>query len=158
MPRFCQHTPTARLIAPRVVPGHLPADARARALETLDGDGVTERYRRMAATAAQRLGLAPRLAPLARTRLHADGRDHRDAEPTDQGSPLTRGHRRAPRPDLNQDMRALLVAPQAGRPVLMTALRAHGRDAQGVGEVRRTPVHQGHIPYGLTYVVADRAL
>jgi hypothetical protein len=158
VPRFCQNTPTARLISPRVVAGQRHDDARARAVETLYGDGVTERYRRMAATAAQRLGLAPRLAPLARTRLHVDGRDNRDEEPMDQGSPITRGYRRAPRPDLNQDMRELIGEPQAGSPVRMTPLSAHRREAQDVGEVIRTPVHQVHIPYGLTYVVADRAL
>ena len=40
----------------------------------------------------------------------------------------------------------------------MKPLSGNSRDAQDFGEVRRTPVHQLHITYGMTYVVADSAL
>jgi transposase len=56
VPRFFQNKPTARLMAPRVIPAQRNDDALGRALDTLDDDGVTELYRLMAATAAKRLG------------------------------------------------------------------------------------------------------
>jgi hypothetical protein len=56
VPRFFQHQPTSRLMAPRVIPAPLQDDARGRALDTLDADGVTALDRLMAATAATRLG------------------------------------------------------------------------------------------------------
>jgi transposase len=56
VPRFFQHKPTSRLMAPRVIPAQLNDDALGRALDTLDDDGVTALYRRIAATAAKRLG------------------------------------------------------------------------------------------------------
>jgi hypothetical protein len=56
VPRFFQHTPTSRLMAPRVIPAPLTDDALGRALDTLYAYGVTALYRLMAATAAKRLG------------------------------------------------------------------------------------------------------
>src|SRR5262245_43253628 len=62
VPRFFQNKPTSRLISPRVAPKPLNDDALGRALETLYAYGVTELYSLVAATAAQRLGLAPRFS------------------------------------------------------------------------------------------------
>jgi Domain of unknown function (DUF4277) len=42
VPRFFQHKPTSRLIAPRVAPAQLNDDALGRALDTLYAYGVTE--------------------------------------------------------------------------------------------------------------------
>jgi transposase len=56
VPRCFQHKPTARLMAPRVIPAQLNDEALGRALDTLDDDGVTALYSLMAATAATRLG------------------------------------------------------------------------------------------------------
>jgi len=155
---FFQHKPTSRLSSPRVAPGQLNDDALGRALDTLYGYGVTARYSLMAATAAKRLGLAPRLAHLDRTSVHVDGRDNSDDAPTEQVIHITRGYRRDHRPDLNQVMLELIVEHQAGIPILMQPLSGNSRDAQDVGEVSRTHVHPWHVPYGTTYVVADRAL
>ena len=91
VPRFFQNKPTSRLISPRVVPGQLNDDALGRALDTLYGYGVTELYSLMAATAAQRLGLAPRFAHLDRTSFHVDGRDNSDEEPAEQVIHITEG-------------------------------------------------------------------
>jgi transposase len=99
VPRFFQHKPTSRLMSPRIVPAQRNDDALGRALETLDTYGVTELYRLMAATAAERLGLAPRLAHLDRTSLHVDGRYNSDEEPEDKVVPITRGYSRDHRPD-----------------------------------------------------------
>jgi transposase len=56
IPRFFQHQPTSRLMAPRVIPAQLNDEARGRALDTRDDDGVTALDRLMAAPAATRLG------------------------------------------------------------------------------------------------------
>jgi transposase len=56
VPRFFQHKPTSRLIAPRVIPAQLHDDALGRALDTLYDYGVTALYSLIAATAAKRLG------------------------------------------------------------------------------------------------------
>ena len=74
VPRFCQNNPTSRLISPRVAPEQRNADALGRTLETLYAYGVTELYSLIAATAAQRLGLAPRFTHLDSTSFHVDGR------------------------------------------------------------------------------------
>jgi|SRR5215475_3965701 len=54
-------------------------DALGRALETLYAYGVTALYSLMVATAAARLGLAPRFGHLARTSFHVEGRYNRCA-------------------------------------------------------------------------------
>jgi transposase len=81
VPSFFQNKPTSRLISPRVAPGQLNNDALGRALETLYGYGVTALCSLSAATAATRLGLAPRVAHLDRTSVHVDGRYNGDEEP-----------------------------------------------------------------------------
>jgi transposase len=158
VPSFFQNKPTSRLISPCVAPRQLNDDALGRALATLYGYGVTELYSLIAATAAKRLGLASRLAHLESTSFHVDRRDNSDEEPTEQGSHITRGDRRDHRPDRHHVMVELIVEHQAGSPVLMQPLSGNSRDAQDVGEVIRAHVHQWHITYGMTYLVADRAL
>ena len=74
VPRCFHHKPTSRLISPRVAPEERNDDALGRALDTLYDSGVTALYSLIATTAAKRLGLAPRLAPLDRTSVHVDGR------------------------------------------------------------------------------------
>jgi transposase len=141
VPRFFQNTPTYRLISPRIAPAQLNDDALGRALETLYTYGVTELYRLMAATAAERLGLAPRCAHLDRTSFHVDGRYNSDEAPEEQVVHITRGYSRDHRPDLNQVMLELIVEHQAGIPLLMKPLSGNSRDAQDVGEAVRTQVH-----------------
>jgi transposase len=158
VPMFFQNKPTYRLISPRVAPQQLNDDALGRALETLYTYGVTELYSLMAATAAQRLQLAPRFAHLDSTSFHVDGRYNSNAEPEAHVIHITRGYSRDHRPDLTQVMLELIVEHQAGIPVLMTPLSGNSRDVQDFGEVVRAHVQQLHITYGLTYLVADSAL
>jgi transposase len=141
VPRFFQNTPTYRLMSPRIAPAQLNDDALGRALETLYTYGVTELYRLMAATAAERLGLAPRCAHLDRTSFHVDGRYNSDEAPEEQVVHITRGYSRDHRPDLNQVMLELIVEPQAGMPLRMKPLSGNSSDAQDVGEAVRTQVH-----------------
>src|SRR5499426_1285290 len=102
VPRFFHNQPTSRLISPRIRPEQLNDDALGRALDTLYAAGVTELYSLIAATAAPRLGLAPRFAHLDSTSFHVDGRYNSDEEPDEHVIHITRGYSRDQRPDLNQ--------------------------------------------------------
>lgn len=102
VPRFFQNKPTSRRIAPRVTPAQLNDDALGRALDTLSISGVTELYSLIAATAAERLDLAPRFAHLDSTSFHVDGRYNSNEEPEDKVVHIARGYSRDHRPDLNQ--------------------------------------------------------
>src|SRR5918992_303383 len=135
VPRFFHNKPTYQLISPRVTPKQLNDDALGRALDTLYAYGVTELYSLLAATAAERLGLAPRFVHLDTTSFHVDGRYNSDEEPEEQVVHITRGYSRDHRPDLNQVMLALIVEHQAGIPLLMKPLSGNSSDAHEFGEV-----------------------
>jgi transposase len=158
VPRFFQHKPTSRLISLRVTPEQLNDDALGRALDTLYAAGVTELYSLIAATAAQRLGLAPRFAHLDSTSFHVDGRYNSNAEPDEHVIHITRGYSRDQRPDLNQVMLDLIVEHQAAIPVLMKPLSGNSSDATDFGQIIADHMAQLQITYGLTYLVADSAL
>jgi transposase len=158
VPRCFPQKPPSRLLSPRTRPDQRHDDALGRALDTLYADGVTELYSLIAAHAAERLGLAPRVAHLDSTSVHGDGRDNSDAEPEAQVVHIPRGYSRDHRPDLHQVMGELMVEHHAGSPLLRPPLRGHSSDAQDVGEVVRRHVKQLPPTYGLTYLVADSAL
>jgi transposase len=158
VPRFFQNKPTQRLVAPGIDAEHLNDDALGRALETLYAYGVTELYSLIAATAAERLGLAPRLTHLDSTSFHVDGRYNSKEDPDEHVIHITRGYSRDHRPDLNQVMLALIVEHQAGIPVLMKPLSGNSSDAQDFGEVISTHIDHLQTTYGATYLVADSAL
>jgi transposase len=158
VPRFFQNKPTQRLVAPSIDAEHLNDDALGRALDTLYASGVTPLYSLIAATAAERLGLAPRFAHLDSTSFHVDGRYNSEEAPDEHVIQITRGYSRDHRPDLNQVMLELIVEHQAGIPLLMKPLSGNSSDAQDFGKVISTHIDQLHTAYGATYLVADSAL
>jgi transposase len=158
VPRFFHNKPTYQLISPRVTPQQLNDDALGRAWDTLYAYGVTELYSLLAATAAERLGLAPHVVHLDTTSFHVDGRYNSDEEPEEQVVHITQGYSRDHRPDFNQVMLELLVEHQAGIPLLMQPLSGNSSDTQEFGEANRLHVHQLQATYGPTYLVADSAL
>ena len=158
VPMFFHNKPTQRLVAPGIDAEHLNDDALGRALETLYAYGVTALYSLIAATAAERLGLAPRFAHLDSTSFPLDGRYNSDEEPDAQVIHITRGYSRDHRPDLNQGMLELIIEHQAGMPVLRKPLSGNSSDAKDFGEVVRAHIDQLHTTYGTTYLVADSAL
>jgi transposase len=91
VPHFFQNKPLARLIAPGIQAHHLNDDTLGRALDTLYDVGVTELYSLIAATAAQRLGLAPTFMHLDSTSFHVDGRYNSDKAPDEQVVHMTHG-------------------------------------------------------------------
>jgi hypothetical protein len=64
VPHVFQNTPTSQLMAPAIAGQHLNDDTPGRALDALYTYRVTELYRLIAATAAQRLGLTPTVVHL----------------------------------------------------------------------------------------------
>jgi transposase len=158
IPHFFQNKPLPRLIAPGIQASHLNDDTLGRALDTLYAVGVTELYSLIAATAAQRLGLAPRFAHLDSTSFHVDGRSNSDETPEEHVIHITRGYSRDHRPDLNQVMLELIVEHQAGIPLLMQPLSGNSSDAQEFGQVIRDHIAHLHTTYGPTFLVADSAL
>ena len=158
VPRCFQPTPTSRRMAPRVPPAPLPDEARGRTLATLEDDGVTARSRRMAATAATRLGLAPRCAPRDRPSVPVDGRSHSAEEPDAEGMPSTRGSSREHRPARKQGMLELRVEPQAGLPLLMPPRSGPRSDAPECGQVSKAPMAPWQTTDGLPSLVAASAL
>jgi len=92
VPRFCQDQPLSRRLTPGLLDAKQLHDAPlGRAFDPLDAYGVTDLYRRMAATAAARVGLAPHLVPLDRTSCPGDGRSNSDHAPDAQVVHSTRG-------------------------------------------------------------------
>ena len=158
VPHFFQHKPISRLIAPAIQASHLNDDTLGRALDTLYDYGVTELYSLIAATAAQRLGLAPTFTHLDSTSFHVDGRYNSEQEPEAEVIHITRGYSRDHRPDLNQVMLELIVEHQAGIPLLMQPLSGNSSDAHEFGQVIKEHLAQLQTTYGLTYLVADSAL
>ena len=131
VPRFFQDKPLARLFAPLLIEAkHRNDDTLGRALDTLYASDVTALYSLIAATAAQRLALAPTFAPLDTTSFHVDGRYNSEAEPEAEVMHITRGYSRDHRPDRNQVMLELIVEHQAGIPLLMTPLSGNSSDAK----------------------------
>ena len=158
VPRFFQPTPTSRLIAPRVAPKQLNDDALGRALDALYASGVTALSSRIAATAVQRLGLAPHMVHLESPSFPVDGRYHSAEEPDEPVMHITRSDSREQRPDLTQVMLDWMVEPQAGLPGLMTPLSGTRSAAQDCGPLITDHRAQWQSTSGTTFLVADGAL
>jgi transposase len=158
VPKFFQNKPTPRLIAPGIDAQHLHDDTLGRALDMLYDYGVTELSSLIAATAAQRLGLAPTFAHLDSTSFHVDGHDNSAEEPDDKVIHITRGYSRDHRPDLNQVMLDLIVEHQAGIPLLMKPLSGNSSDVQNFGQIVTEHIKQLQTTSGTTSLVADSAL
>jgi transposase len=112
----------------------------------------------MAPTAAHRLGFTPTLAHLDRTSFHVDGRDHSAEEPDAHVMHSPRGSSRDHRPDLNLVMLDVIVAHQAGIPLLMPPRSGHPSDAIDFRPVVTEQMAPRHATYGTAYLVADSAL
>jgi transposase len=126
-------------------------------LDALYAYGVTALYRLITVTAAPRLGLPPTLAHLDSTSVHVDGRDHRAEEPDTPIIPSTRGYSRDHRPALNHVMLDLLVAHQAGIPLLMPPLSGKTSDAIACRHGVTAPMAQLQTTYGTADLAAVKA-
>ena len=100
-PHFFQNPPPSQRIAPAMKARHLNDDTLGRARDTLYDCGVTALYSLIAATAAQRWGLAPTFAHLESTSFQVDGRSNSDEPPNAPVIHIPQGSSRDPRPDLH---------------------------------------------------------
>ena len=71
---------------------------------------------------------------------------------------ITRGESRDHRPDRNHVLLELIIAHQAGMPVLMKPLSGTSSDVQAFGQVVSAHIAPWQTPYGTTALVADSAL
>ncbi len=158
VPSFFQHKPLARLVGSEIHAEHLNDDVLGRALEALYEDGVTPLYRLIAAQAAPRLGLTSQVIHLDTTSFHVDGQYNSAEAPDAQVIQIIPGYSRDHRPDLNQVRLELIVAHQAGIPVLMRPLNGNTNDSVEFGQVSTEHVRQLYrAPQGMS-LVADSAL
>ena len=157
-PHFFQNPPPSQRIAPAMKARHLNDDTLGRARDTLYDCGVTALYSLIAATAAQRWGLAPTFAHLESTSFQVDGRSNSDEPPNAPVIHIPQGSSRAPRPDLHPGMLALIVEPQAGMPGLMHPRSGHSSDATACGQLVSEHMPQCRTTDGTPSLGADRAL
>ncbi len=164
--RFFQNKPTGRLLGEGIEPEHLNDDALGKALDDLYAYGVSELYMKIAAQAAARLGITPKVAHMDTTSFHVDGEYNSD-EPPDEDSKLihiTQGYSRDHRPDLNQVVLELITENQASLPMMMQPLSGNSSDKvtfkqSNVPCETGIDTHIAHLQtdHGLTLVVSDSA-
>ena len=111
----------------------------------------------MAATAAERLALAPRLAHRARPSVQVEGRDTRNAAPAAQVVHRTRGYSPGSSAGLHPSRWERIVAPHAGLPLRRTPRRGNSRAAQDCWRGGAHPCAAGAPTAGLTSRVAESA-
>jgi transposase len=157
-PHFFHNQPPSRLLGAAIAPAPLNDDALGRAVDTLYAPGGPELSRLIAATAAQRLGLAPTCAHPGSTRFHVDGRYSSAGEPDAQVIHLPQGYSREQRPARNQVMLALSVEHQAGLPLWRQPLHGHSSDATACGQSISAHIAHRQLTYGMTSLVAESAL
>jgi hypothetical protein len=156
-PRCVPPTPTSRRMAPRVAPHPRPEDARGRAFEPREAEGVTALERLMAVSAATRLGLPPPSRHRDTTSGPVAGRDHSVAAPTAPVGHRPTGARRAHRPARQPVLGALMGELQAGRPVRLPPLSGHRRAGTALGHRVRAPSARGPTTDGTPDLGAARA-
>lgn len=157
-PAFFETKPTERLLGPGILPEHLNDDSLGRALDRLYEAGVTELFRDLAAHAAARLGLRPRMGHLDATSFHVDGTYNSEEEPEEGIIHVRQGYSRDHRPELNQVVLDLMVEHQAGLPLLMQPLSGNASDQASFPELIKEHLAHLQMAHGLDYVVADCAL
>ncbi len=157
--RFFQNKPTGRLLGAGIEPEHLNDDALGKALDDLYAYGVSELYMKIAARAATRLGITPKVAHMDTTSFHVDGEYNSD-NPPDEDSKLihiTQGYSRDHRPDLNQVVLELITENQASLPMMMQPLSGNSSDKVTFKQSIDTHIAHLQTDHGLTLVVSDSA-
>ena len=157
--RFFQNKPTGRLLGEGVEPEHLNDDALGKALDTLYAYGVSELYMKIAAQAASRLDITPKVGHMDTTSFHVDG-DYNSDEPPSKDAKLihiTQGYSRDHRPDLNQVVLELISENQASLPMMMQPLSGNSSDKATFKRSIHTHIAHLQTAHGLTLVVNDSA-
>jgi len=157
--RFFQSKPTGRLLGEGVEPEHLNDDALGKALDDLYSYGVSELYVKIAAKAAARLGITPKVGHMDSSSFHVDG-EYNSADPPEEDSGLihiTKGYSRDHRPDLNQVVLKLITENQASLPMMMQPLNGNSNDKVTFEHSIHSHIAQLKAAHGLTLMVSDSA-
>lgn len=157
--RFFQNKPTGRLLGEGVEPEHLNDDALGKALDDLYAYGVSELYMKIAAKAAVRLGISPKVGHMDTTSFHVDGAYNSD-DPPDEDSRLihiTKGYSRDHRPDLHQVVLKLITENQASLPMMMQPLSGNSSDKATFEHSVHSHIAQLKAAHGLSLMVSDSA-
>lgn len=157
--RFFQTKPTGRLLGEGVAPEHLNDDALGKALDDLYRYGVSELYLKIAARAASRLGITPKVGHMDTTSFHVDGNYNSDEPPLEDGKLIhvTQGYSRDHHPDLNQVVLELITENQASLPMMMQPLSGNSSDKATFKQSIHTHIAHLQTAHGLTLVVSDSA-
>ncbi|MCA9840407.1 MAG: IS1634 family transposase [Trueperaceae bacterium] len=157
--KFFQNKPTERLLGQGVKPEQLNDDALGKALDDLYSHGVSELYSKLAAQAATRLGIKPRVVHMDTTSFHVDG-VYNSNEPPDEDSKLihiSQGYSRDHRPELNQVVLELITENQASLPVMMQPLSGNSNDKLSFKQSIDKHIAHLQSDQGLMLVVSDSA-
>ncbi|MDQ3460226.1 MAG: IS1634 family transposase [Deinococcota bacterium] len=157
--RFFQNKPTGRLLGAGIEPEHLNDDALGKALDDLYAYGVSELYMKIAAQAATRLGIVPKVAHMDTTSFHVDGEYNSDEPPAEDDKliHITQGYSRDHRPDLNQVVLELITENQASLPMMMEPLSGNSSDKVTFEQSIDTHIAHLQTDHGLTLIVSDSA-
>ncbi len=157
--RFFQNKPTGRLLGKGIEPEHLNDDALGKALDDLYAYGVSELYMKIAARAAARLGITPKVAHMDTTSFHVDGEYNSDDPPDEDGKliHITQGYSRDHRPDLNQVVLELITENQASLPMMMQPLSGNSSDKVTFEQSIHTHIAHLQTDHDLTLMVSDSA-
>lgn len=157
--RFFQNKPTGRLLGEGIEPEHLNDDALGKALDDLYAYGVSELYMKIAAQAAARLGISPKVAHMDTTSFHVDGEYNSDEPPAEDSNliHITQGYSRDHRPDLNQVVLELITENQASLPMMMQPLSGNSSDKVTFEQSIHTHIAHLQAGHGLTLMVSDSA-
>lgn len=142
-----------------IEPEHLNDDALGKALDDLHACGVSELYMRIAAQAAARLGIIPRVAHMDTTSFHVDGEYNSDDPPAEDGKliHITQGYSRDHRPELNQVVLELITEHQASLPMMMAPLSGNSSDKATFEQSIHSHIAHLQTDHGLTLMVSDSA-
>ena len=157
--KFFQNKPTGRLLGEGVEPEHLNDDALGKALDDLYSYGVSELYMKIAAQAASRLDITPKVGHMDTTSFHVDGAYNSDEPPSEDAKliHITQGYSRDHRPDLNQVVLELISENQASLPMMMQPLSGNSNDKVTFRESVHTHIAHLQTAHDLTLVVSDSA-
>lgn len=156
---FFDGKPVDSLLGPGVTPSQPNDSVLGRALDEIQGYGITELYAELVPTICRQLGLDPKFSHMDSTDFHLDGRYNSDKPPEADSSVLhlTKGYSRDHRPDLNQVVLNLITDNEAGIVLHMEALSGNTSDKTAFRNTVREHIANLQNVTGPSCLVMDSA-